>query len=122
MSLWKRVKPAVEWGFFFGVVSWVLASGISNKIPTWGVWGIILSRTFLGLIIGFIKWDILWWARGILIGIAVNLPLAFVVQSLGAGWGKGFWPFLISGVLFGFLIEFVLRRRSLEDTADGYVE
>lgn len=115
MIRWKRVKSASEWGFFFGILSWLLATGISNKIPAWGVWGIILSRTLLGFIIGFLSWDFVWWARGLILGTAVSLPLAFVVRFLGVGWGQGFWPFLVSGVVCGFFLELVLRKNREEE-------
>ena len=92
MIQWKRVKSATEWGFFFGVISWLLATGISNKMPAWGVWGIILSRTLMGFIIGIVRWEFVWWLRGLILGAAVSLPLAFVLRFLGVGWGQGFWP------------------------------
>ena len=111
MIQWKRVKSAAEWGFFYGVVSWLLATGISNKIPAWGVWGIILSRTLLGFIIGIVRWEFPWWVRGLVLGAIVNLPLSIVVRLLGVGWGQGFWPVLMSGIVFGFLIEWALRHR-----------
>jgi len=114
MIQWKRVKSAAEWGFFYGVISWLLATGISNKIPTWGVWAIILSRTLLGLILGLVRWEFPWWARGLLLGTAVNLPLAGVVRWLGVGWSQGFWPMLVSGIVFGVLIELALKHKPSE--------
>ena len=114
MIQWKRVKSATEWGFFFGVISWLLATGISNKIPAWGVWGIILSRTLMGFVIGIVRWEFVWWLRGLILGAAVSLPLAFVVRFLGVGWGQGFWPYLVSGIVFGLLLEVALRRKQDE--------
>ena len=111
MIQWKRVKSATEWGFFFGVVSWLLATGISNRIPAAGVWGIILSRTLLGFIVGIVKWEFSWWVRGLVLGAAVNLPLGVLVRLLGVGWGQGFWPMLVSGMVFGLLIELGVRHR-----------
>jgi len=108
------VKSATEWGFFFGVVSWLLATGISNKIPAWGVWGIILSRTLMGFIIGIVRWEFSWWARGLVLGAIINLPLGIVVRLLGVGWGQGFWPMLVSGIVFGFLVELALRHTPLK--------
>lgn len=112
---WKRVKSASEWGFFFGIISWLLATGISNKIPGWGVWGIILSRTLLGFIIGILRWEFSWWKRGLIVGAVVNLPLAFLVRFLGVSWGQGFWPYWISGIAAGFFLELALRKRKPED-------
>lgn len=112
---WKRVKSATEWGFFFGIISWLLATGISNEIPGWGVWGIILSRTLLGFIIGILRWNFPWWKRGLIVGAAVNLPLAFVIRDLGVSWRQGFWPYWISGILAGFFLEVALRKRKVVD-------
>ena len=104
MIQWKRVKSAVEWGLFFGIISWLLATGITNKIPTIGVWGIILSRTLMGFIIGYVKWKIPWWVRGLIIGgglnlilsLVVKIPLGDVVQRICFIWGRGFWMMMIT--------------------------
>ena len=119
MVQWKRVRTATEWGFFYGIISWLLATGISNKIPAWGVWGIILSRTIMGTIIGFVRWDFPWWARGLLLGLGINIPMGFIVLLLGVRWEIGLLPMLISGMLFGFLIEFSLRPRSKKREPDS---
>lgn len=119
MIQWKRLKSATEWGFFFGVVSWLLATGITNKIPTAGVWGIILSRTLMGFIIGYVKWGFPWWARGLIIGAVLNIflgaivkiPLGEAVHQIGFGWIRGFWLMLITGMVFGLLTELALRHR-----------
>ncbi len=119
---WKRVKSSVEWGFFFGVVTWLFATGITNRIPTVGVWGIILSRTLAGYLLTVIVWDMPWWARSALIGGALNLvltgffrlPLGETFQHIGFGWLRGFWMMLITGVLFAVLNELALRRKDAE--------
>ncbi len=113
MTRWKRIKSAVGWGFFYGLCSWVLASGVTNKIPTAGVWGIILSQTLLGLIIGVVDLNIPWWIRGLSLGCIVNLPLGLLALHSSMVWSKGlFWPFVLSGILFGFLIELGVRHSS----------
>ena len=119
MSHWRRIKSAAEWGFFYGIISWLLATGISNKIPTWGVWAIILSRVLLGVLIGIIRWEYPWWARGMLMGSIVNLPLAFIIRTLGVGWVQGFWPMFISGIIVGLLIEVSLRYGSAKEKGDS---
>lgn len=111
MARWQRVKSACEWGFFFGIVSWLLATGITNKIPAVGVWGIILSRTLMGFIIGIFKWEFLWWARGLILGAVLNLPLGLVAMQFGFGWDTGFWPTLVSGMIFAMLIEWILKKK-----------
>jgi hypothetical protein len=113
MTRGKRIQSALGWGFFYGICSWVLASGVTNKIPTLGVWGFILSQTILGLIIALVKWNIPWWARGIALGAAVNLPLGLLMRFSAAEWTRPvFWPFVLFGVLAGFLIELGVRYSS----------
>lgn len=121
MEKWKRVRSATEWGFFFGILSWLLATGITNKIPTIGIWGIILSRTLVGFIIGYVKWEFPRWARGLIIGGVVNLflsilvyiPLGETVQQICFGWERGFWLMLITGMVFGILTEVALVHRGI---------
>ena len=126
MVHWKRVKSATEWGFFFGVVTWLLATGITNKIPTIGIWGIILSRTLMGFVIGYIRWEFPWWARGLIVGGALNIilsvivkiPLGDFIQRIGFGWIRGFWLMLITGLVFGVLTELALRHRESQLRAE----
>ncbi len=111
MVFGKRVKSAVGWGFFYGICSWILAWSVSNKITNAGVWGVILTQTFLGLIIGLVPWKAPWWLRGLLLGAAVNLPVGLYFLQSRAVWTRGlFWPFAVSGVVFGVLIELGVRH------------
>jgi len=110
MQPWQRIKYGLEWGFFFGVVSWLLSTGISSHIPTWGVWGIIISRTLMGFLSGAFILNYAWALRGILIAAAVNIPFGIIAVLLGTGWTRGFWPFLISGLLIGVLMEWIMKR------------
>jgi hypothetical protein len=111
MIVWKRVKSASEWGFFFGVVTWLLASGSTNTFTWKQVWAVIIVRTLMGLAIGILPWKTAWWIRGLVVGAVLNIPFAFVVQTPGFGWIKGFWPALISGLVFAVLIELVLKHK-----------
>ncbi len=120
MFQWKRVKSATEWGFFLGVLSWLLSTGISNKIPTAGVWAIILSQTLAGFIIGTVHWNESWWIRGLTIGGIVNIPLAILsVRWPGFNYANGFWPAIITGMICGFFIEMVLKRKRFQDSVSG---
>ena len=113
MFLGKRIKSALGWGFFYGICSWVLASGVTNKLPTPAVWAIILSQTFLGFLIGIVRWNIPWWIRGLVLGAAVNLPLGGLLWAVPFAWGRGLCvPFALSGILFGLLIELGVRHSS----------
>jgi hypothetical protein len=112
MTQWQRVKSAAGWGLFLGICDWVLASGITNKIPREGVWAIILSQVLLGLIISFVRWSAPWWVKGILFGIAVNLPLGICIRQFGPVWGTLlFWPLLATGVIIGIFIEWVMKKK-----------
>jgi hypothetical protein len=107
----KRVKSALGWGIFYGICSWILAWSVSNKISNAGVWGLILTQTLLGLLIGLVTLKIPWWLRGLLLGAAVNLPVGFYLLHTPFVWTRGlFWPFVVSGVLFGVLIELGVRH------------
>ncbi|RKY82843.1 hypothetical protein DRQ07_00140 [candidate division KSB1 bacterium] len=114
MQSWLRIKYAIEWGFFFGIISWLLSTGISSHIPTWGVWGIILSRTVMGFLSGAFIWKMPWLLRGVLISLAVNIPCGFVTMLLGVGLVTGFLSFVISGLIIGVLIEWILARQDLK--------
>lgn len=112
MFQWKRVKSAAEWGFFLGVLSWLLSTGISNRISTAGVWAIIFSRTLSGVVIGAVRWNTSWWVRGSVIGGIVNLPLAvWIVRWPHFNYANGFWPVIITGMICGLIIEWVLKHR-----------
>lgn len=116
---WKRVKTACEWGLLFGVLSWLLATGITNKIPVSGIWAIIISRTLMGFIIATVRWEFPWWARGLIIGFGINIIMVLIVQlplgqwliDLGFGWIRGFWMMMITGLIFGVLNEWILVHR-----------
>jgi hypothetical protein len=111
MNKGKRIKSALGWGIFYGICSWILAWSVSNKISNAGVWGLILIQTLLGLIIGLATWKVPWWLRGLVFGAAVNLPVGFYFLHAPFVWARGlFWPFVISGILFGVLIELGVRH------------
>jgi hypothetical protein len=112
MTPWQRVKSAAGWGLFLGICDWVLASGITNKLPRESVWAIILAQVLIGLIVGLVRWPAPWWGKGILYGIAVNLPLCYGLKHFGPVWGKPlFWPLLATGVAIGIFIEWIMKRK-----------
>ena len=108
---WKRVRSGFNWGLFYGIITWLLATGITNKYSNLAVWLIILSRTVMGVVIGLFQWEMKWWLRALIIGAVFNIPLAVLVALLGFGWNPWFWPILISGMVFGVLIELGIRFR-----------
>jgi hypothetical protein len=112
MALERRLKSGLEWGFFLGICTWLLATGVSNKIPNWGVWSIILSRTLLGFLIGILKWDVVWWIRGLLFGLAVSVLHGFMVlQWPEFGWLNGFVPGIVTAMIVGVVIERALLHK-----------
>ena len=116
MALERRVKSGLEWGFFLGICTWLLATGVSNKIPSWGVWSIILSRTLMGLLSGIVKWDAAWWARGLVFGLALSIPHGFVaMQWANFGWLNGFLPGIITGIIVGVIIERALQHKPVQE-------
>ena len=116
MTRWNRTRSALEWSTFYGVCTWLLASGITNKMNGAHVWTIILSRTLMGLIIAFVKpIEIPWWMRGLIVGILVNIPVGFVVNGFpDFGNMLGFWTMMITGAIIGVLIELALQHREKE--------
>lgn len=116
MAHWNRTRSAAEWGLFFGLCTWLLASGITNKMVEWQVWILVLSRGLIGVIIGLIaSVKIPWWARGAAVGLVLNIPLGYLVNT----WqdftgGLGFWYMLITGVISGVAVEFTLRHKERE--------
>lgn len=116
MTRWNRTRSALEWGTFYGACTWLLASGITNKMTGIHVWTIILSRTLTGLIIVLIRqMPVPWWARGLIAGTAVNIPVGLIMNGFpDFGNGLGFVYMMITGMIIGVLIELALRHREKE--------
>ena len=119
MTRFRRVSLLLQWGVFYGIITWLAATAITNKFPAAGVWGIIVSRALMGFLIGYFEIKLMWWIRGIAVGLVVNLAfggLAFIVngdlQNFFFGWVIGFWLMLITGIIIGPLMELTLRHKS----------
>jgi len=118
MTRWRRVSFLVQWGIFFGILTWLAGTAITNKFPAIGVWGIILSRALMGFIIAYFNIKLVWWMRGAAVGLVVNLvfgglalAVSGAVQNFFFGWVIGFWLMLITGVIIGPLMELTLRHK-----------
>jgi hypothetical protein len=114
----RRLRSAINWGFFFGILTWLLITGISNEITDVGVRAILIYGALLGLIVGVVRWEFPWWIKGVLFGAALNGLLGFIMKlgsaelfpEIGFGWIYGFWMMMISGMVFGFGIELALKH------------
>jgi hypothetical protein len=111
MSHWKKLKSVIEWGFFLGVVSWILATGLSNKIGAAGIWVIIFSRVALALAHEFIPLAYGWWKRSLILGLPVNAALAAFASWVAFGGMQGFVLLWITGIGCSFVVEWILRFR-----------
>ncbi|MEJ2628128.1 MAG: hypothetical protein P8078_06205 [bacterium] len=108
---WRRLRSGAGWGFFYGIITWLLATGITNDYSNGAVWSIILSRTLMGALIVLISFDLVWWIRAGIIGLGFNIIMGAVIAFLGYGWNPWFWPLVISGIVFAILTEFALRKK-----------
>ncbi|NQT26093.1 hypothetical protein HQ585_12105 [candidate division KSB1 bacterium] len=116
MTHWNRTRSALEWSTFFGVCTWLIASGITNKMTGVHVWVIILSRVLMGLMVSFTKQiSIPWWVRGLIVGVVVNIPVGLVMNGFpDFGNGLGFTYMMVTGAIVGVLIELALLHREKE--------
>ena len=118
MTQWNRIRAALEWSTFFGVCTWLLASGITNTMTGANVWFLILSRTLMGLIMAVWKTGIPWRARGLAVGAVLNIPAGLIVNDwTGFGNNLGLVYMLATGLLAGVMIEIALRHREKEMAA-----
>jgi len=108
---WRRLRSGVEWGLFYGIITWLLATGITNEYSNLAVWSIILSRVLMGACLVLIPLNLSWWVKAGIIGLVFNVIMGAVIAALGYGWNPWFWPLVISGIIFAILIEFSLKRR-----------
>ncbi|MFO7888949.1 MAG: hypothetical protein R6V04_01270 [bacterium] len=108
---WRRLRSGAEWGLFYGIITWLLATGITNEYSNLAVWSIILSRTLMGVLIVLISFDLMWWVKAGIIGLVFNVIMGIVIAALGYGWNPWFWPLVISGIICAILIEFSLKRK-----------
>ncbi|MBN2416158.1 hypothetical protein JXO52_09965 [bacterium] len=113
---WKKMKSAaLEWGLFFGIVTWLFATAITNEFTSAAVWGMIISRVVMGAVTAVIAWTVPWWIRGAVTGIGVNLLFAALSAlpsgSFFDGWRVGFTLMLVTGIVAGILLELAMLHR-----------
>lgn len=126
MTDWKKLKSAaLEWGLFFGIVNWLLATAITNDFTSAAVWGIIISRVITGVLVAVLPWNTIRWLRGAVYGLAVNLAFAALsllpLGSFFSSWQIGFTLMLITGIAAGILLEIAMRHREKQTAAQDSV-
>ena len=82
---WHRLRSGTGWGLFYGIITWLLATAITNEYSNCAVWSIILSRTLMGALIVLISFDMVWWIRAGIIGLVFNVIMGAVIAFLGYG-------------------------------------
>lgn len=113
---WKKMKSAaLEWGLFFGIVTWLFSTAITNDYTSAAVWGMIVSRIVMGAVTAMVAWSVPWWIRGAVTGLGINLIFAALSRlPLGSffdGWRVGLTLMLVTGILAGILLELAMLHR-----------
>jgi hypothetical protein len=102
----KRLAITTVLGFIAGFLSlwWMrVAYGV---LPMSQEAMLVLSCAVLGFAIGLSAWKIHWVWHGIVMGIIFSLPSDFANAWSGSG-ARGFWAWLVGGLVIGFLIELI---------------
>jgi hypothetical protein len=112
----KRMQAALELGLLYGLITWILGTGVSNRIPGWGVWLILLDR----IVIAFILYRLIGfeqprWLKGAAVGLIMSIPLGLIAMR---------WPFFNSvsawvgalgtGLIVGILISVEIEKHQKE--------
>ncbi|MBN2103922.1 hypothetical protein JW835_07760 [bacterium] len=117
MIHFKQLWSAIEWGLLYGFITWILGTGISNRIPGWGVWLIIFDRVFMAIVLYYCLGLIFpKWLKGIIAGLIFSVPLGLVASQ---------WPFftpaiahcgaLGTGLIAGVLMAYFIRLHEPEE-------
>jgi len=120
MIRFKQLWSAIEWGLLYGFITWILGTGVSNRIPGWGVWLMIFNRVFMAVVLYYcLGISLPKWLKGVLTGLIFSVPLGIVVSQWpfftpviahGGALGTG----LISGVLMAYSIHLHEDRSNVQ--------
>jgi hypothetical protein len=110
------MQAALELGLLYGLITWILGTGISNRIPGWGVWLILLDRVVIAFILyRLIGFEQPRWLKGAAVGMVMSIPLGLVAMN---------WPFfnavsawvgaLGTGLIAGILISVEIEKHPAE--------
>ena len=121
MILNKKLQAALEMGLLYGLITWILGTGISNRIPGWGVWLILLDRVAIAVVL-YRLMDLKQskWLKGAAVGLVLSIPIGWVALS---------WPFfnaisawvgsLGTGVIIGILISIEIAKQRKKPVTDS---
>lgn len=118
MKDWRKIKSGAEWGLFYGIITWLAFTALTNHIPALGIWGMIVSRIVIGVLSAWLIWDKAWWLRGLVWGVAGHVPFALLAliplggayRSFFFGWHQGWVLMLVTGLIIGVLVELSMRH------------
>jgi hypothetical protein len=121
----KRVKSTAGWGLFYGVITWLLFTAITNDYSADSVRGMILSRALLGVLLGAVAWKTVWWLRGLAFALGVDLffwvvsriSLGTFLEQLTYGWARAPLYMLVTGLIVGLLIQWTLHFKARREQA-----
>ena len=102
----KRLAITTVLGVIAGFLSLWYLRGAYGILPMAEEAMVVLSWSVLGFALGLSAWKINWVGHGILMGIIFSLPQAFAFLWNGGG-ATGFWGWLATGLVVGFLIELI---------------
>ena len=76
MGRFKYLWSAIEWGLLYGFITWILGTGVSNRIPGGGVWFIIFNRVLMAVSLHYLlNVNLPRWFKGILVALIFSIPL-----------------------------------------------
>ena len=116
----KTVKSTAGWGLFYGIITWLLFTAITNNYSADSVRGMILSRVLLGILLGAVAWQTVWWLRGLVFALCIDLFFwglsrispAIFLERITYGWARAPLYMLVTGMIVGFLIQLMLHLKS----------
>jgi hypothetical protein len=98
----SRVLLGTICGVVFGLIDIALMIPLSFPDKTAAMTGAFISRFAIGFVIGSSKLPLPGWASGLIFGLLISLPDAIIT--------KAYAPILISGIIGGAIVGFVVDR------------
>jgi|SRR5215203_1523007 len=105
----SRILLGVICGIVFGLIDIALMIPLSFPDKTAAMTGAFISRFAIGFVIGSSRLPLPGWANGLIFGLLISLPDAIIT--------KAYAPILISGIIGGAIIGFIIGRWSSNTAA-----